>query len=178
MTTYDVELTLDATGSGVRSGMNATGEITVASADSTLYVTVEALMTIGDQTYVMVEAGSAAAFADMPARGAGGWDANARRNGAANGGLALADTRRTQDEGVVSRVLSFIRTPFDALMDWLGLGMQTVEAEQVSGTLMPVELGMQNDEYVEILSGVSEATSCFTPAIARPAPVASSAWTA
>lgn len=38
VTTYDVELTFDAEGSGVRSGMNATGEITVASTDSTLYV--------------------------------------------------------------------------------------------------------------------------------------------
>ena len=40
VTTYDVELTFDAAGSGVRSGMNATGEITVASADDTLYVPV------------------------------------------------------------------------------------------------------------------------------------------
>ncbi|MFQ9448139.1 MAG: efflux RND transporter periplasmic adaptor subunit [Christensenellales bacterium] len=44
-------------GSGVRSGMNATGEITVASTDDTLYVPVEALMTIGDATYLMVENG-------------------------------------------------------------------------------------------------------------------------
>ena len=55
VTTYDVELTFDAAGSGVRSGMNATGEITVASAENTLYVPVEALMTIGDDTYLMVE---------------------------------------------------------------------------------------------------------------------------
>ena len=55
VTTYDVELTFDAAGSGVRSGMNATGEITVASTDDTLYVPVEALMTIGDATYLMVE---------------------------------------------------------------------------------------------------------------------------
>ncbi|MFR8178343.1 MAG: efflux RND transporter periplasmic adaptor subunit [Christensenellales bacterium] len=55
VTTYDVELTFDAAGSGVRSGMNATGEITVASAEDTLYVPVEALMTIGDDTYLMVE---------------------------------------------------------------------------------------------------------------------------
>lgn len=55
VTTYDVELTFDAEGSGVRSGMNATGEITVASTDSTLYVPVEALMTMDNDTYLMVE---------------------------------------------------------------------------------------------------------------------------
>ncbi|MFR8438046.1 MAG: HlyD family efflux transporter periplasmic adaptor subunit [Lachnospiraceae bacterium] len=57
VTTYDVELMFDAAGSGVRSGMNATGEITVASTDDTLYVPIEALMTIGDATYLMVENG-------------------------------------------------------------------------------------------------------------------------
>ena len=36
VTTYDVELTFDAAGTGVRSGMNATGEIEVASADDVL----------------------------------------------------------------------------------------------------------------------------------------------
>ncbi|MBQ2989883.1 MAG: HlyD family efflux transporter periplasmic adaptor subunit, partial [Clostridia bacterium] len=40
VTTYDVELTFDAAGSGVRSGMNATGEIEVASVNDTLYIPV------------------------------------------------------------------------------------------------------------------------------------------
>ena len=37
VTSYDVELTFDAEGTGVRSGMNATGEIQVASADDVLF---------------------------------------------------------------------------------------------------------------------------------------------
>ena len=64
MTTYDVELTFDAAGTGVRSGMNATGEIEVASADDVLYVPVEALMTIKNQTYVMVADGGTTVLAD------------------------------------------------------------------------------------------------------------------
>ena len=55
VTTYDVELTFEAAGTGVRSGMNATGEILVAEKDDVLYVPVEALMTVRNETYVMVE---------------------------------------------------------------------------------------------------------------------------
>ncbi|MBQ2949033.1 MAG: efflux RND transporter periplasmic adaptor subunit [Clostridia bacterium] len=64
VTTYDVELTFDAAGTGVRSGMNATGEITVASTEDTLYVPVEALMTINNETFVMVEDGGSMTLAD------------------------------------------------------------------------------------------------------------------
>ena len=156
VTTYDVELTLDATGSGVRSGMNATGEITVASAESTLYVPVEALMTIGNQTYVMVETGAAAAFAATDTEAEGATRLFGDRAGTAGADAANAGAQQTQDEGVVSRVVSVLRIPYDALMGWLYDGVQRAESAQVSGTLMPVELGMQNDEYVEILSGVSE----------------------
>ena len=38
---------------------------------------------------------------------------------------------------------------------WLYEGVNT-DSQPVSGTLVKVETGMQNDDYVEILSGVSE----------------------
>ena len=38
---------------------------------------------------------------------------------------------------------------------WLYEGVST-DSQQVSGSLVKVETGMQNDDYVEILSGVSE----------------------
>ena len=38
---------------------------------------------------------------------------------------------------------------------WLYEGVNT-DSQQVSGSLVKVETGMQNDDYVEILSGVSE----------------------
>ena len=38
---------------------------------------------------------------------------------------------------------------------WLYEGVNN-DTQQVSGSLVKVETGMQNDDYVEILSGVSE----------------------
>lgn len=173
VTTYDVELTLDATGSGVRSGMNATGEITVASTDSTLYVPVEALMTVGDQTYVMLEDGGAQpAASEWRASGRMGADrSDAVQTGAGRMGAGRMSAEQTPaaqteaapadaaEEGATgaSRIMAGLRGAYDALLSWLYDGALPGDVQQQpTGTLTPVEVGMQNDDYAEILSGVSE----------------------
>ena len=173
VTTYDVELTFDAAGSGVRSGMNATGEITVASTDDTLYVPVEALMTIGDATYLMVENGDGqtAAMSDF-----GGMTLP---DNADFGGMtppdgaptdATGDTAETSDSGETAQrrgrgdfaaqqteqeSSNAFTKAVAAVKTWLYEGVNN-DTQQVSGSLVKVETGMQNDDYVEILSGVSE----------------------
>lgn len=178
VTTYDVELTFDAEGSGVRSGMNATGEITVASTDSTLYVPVEALMTIGNDTYLMVEnAGEAAStmtadsmpdLSSMPQSGSksdfagsfgersgdasSGETSDAQNRG--NRGNAPQRTQNAEAATEESGVIATVRKLYSGVMDWLYADVN--EETQVSGSLVKVTTGMQNDDYVEILSGVSE----------------------
>ena len=169
VTTYDVELTFDAAGSGVRSGMNATGEITVASADDTLYVPVEALMTIGNDTYLMVEDGNGQTaampnFAAMPDNAdfsgmtpPDGTPGDAPDSGDSTDGETtqrrgrgdLAAQQTEQESGnAFTKAVAAVKT-------WLYEGVST-DSQQVSGSLVKVETGMQNDDYVEILSGVSE----------------------
>ena len=171
VTTYDVELTFDAAGSGVRSGMNATGEITVASADDTLYVPVEALMTIGNDTYLMVEDSdgqtmSMPDFANMtppdnadfsgmtPSDGAPSDMADSTDNAdgettqrRGRGDFAAPQTEQ-QSGNVFTKAVAAVKA-------WLYEGVNT-DSQQVNGSLVKVETGMQNDDYVEILSGVSE----------------------
>ena len=173
VTTYDVELTFDAAGSGVRSGMNATGEITVASTDDTLYVPVEALMTIGDATYLMVENGDGQTAA-MPDFGGMTLPDNADFGGMTppDGAPtdATGDTAETSDSGeTVQRrgrgdfaaqqteqeSSNVFTKAVAAVKAWLYEGVNT-DTQQVSSSLVKVETGMQNDDYVEILSGVSE----------------------
>lgn len=173
VTTYDVELTFDTAGSGVRSGMNATGEITVASTDDTLYVPVEALMTIGDATYLMVEKGDGQTAA-MPDFGGMTLPDNADFGGMTppDGAPtdATGDTAETSDSGETAQRRG--RSDFAAqqteqesgnaftkavaaVKAWLYEGVNN-DTQQISGSLVKVETGMQNDDYVEILSGVSE----------------------
>ncbi len=174
VTTYDVELTFDAEGSGVRSGMNATGEITVASTDSTLYVPVEALMTIGNDTYLMVEnegetastmaADSMPDLSNMPQDGSkpdfGGQSGDAssgETSDAQNRGNRGNAPQRTQNAEAAteeSGLIAAVKKLYSGVMDWLYADVN--EETQVSGSLVKVTTGMQNDDYVEILSGVSE----------------------
>lgn len=190
VTTYDVELTFDAEGSGVRSGMNATGEITVASTDSTLYVPVEALMTMGNDTYLMVEnAGETAStmaadsmselsnmqqggnmpdLSSMPQGGSkpdfagsfgerssdasSGETSDAQNRG--NRGNAPQRTQNAEAATEESGLIAAVKKLYSGVMDWLYADVN--EETQVSGSLVKVTTGMQNDDYVEILSGVSE----------------------
>ena len=190
VTTYDVELTFDAEGSGVRSGMNATGEITVASTDSTLYVPVEALMTIGNDTYLMVEnAGETAStmtadsmpdlssmpqdgsmpdLSNMPQDGSkpdfggsfGGQSGDASSGekldaqNRGNRGNAPQQTQNAEAATEESGLIPAVKKLYSGVMDWLYADVN--EETQVSGSLVKVTTGMQNDDYVEILSGVSE----------------------
>ena len=178
VTTYDVELTFDAEGSGVRSGMNATGEITVASTDSTLYVPVEALMTIGNDTYLMVEnAGKTAStmtadsMPDLSSMPQGGSKSDfAGSSGERSGDASSGETSDAQNRGnrgnapqrtqnaeaatEESGLIPAVKKLYSGVMDWLYADVN--EETQVSGSLVKVTTGMQNDDYVEILSGVSE----------------------
>lgn len=209
VTTYDVELTFDASGTGVRSGMNATGEITVASTDSTLYVPVEALMTIGNDTYLMVEdttgttgaaqsapdlsgmpdmsnmpqGGNMPDMSDVPQNGNmpdfsgsfGGQsgdtsssgrqaaddasadaadadtNADAQNRGNRGGRMQTAETTETTEE---NGFIAAAKKLYSGVMEWLYADVNT--QSQVTGSLVKVTTGMQNDDYVEILSGVSE----------------------
>lgn len=190
VTTYDVELTFDAEGSGVRSGMNATGEITVASTDSTLYVPVEALMTMDNDTYLMVEnegetastmtadsmpdlssmpqGGSKTDLSNMPQDGSkpdfggsfgeqsgdasSGETSDAQNRG--NHGNAPQRTQNAEAATEESGLIAAVKKLYSGVMDWLYADVN--EETQVSGSLVKVTTGMQNDDYVEILSGVSE----------------------
>lgn len=178
VTTYDVELTFDAEGSGVRSGMNATGEITVASTDSTLYVPVEALMTMDNDTYLMVEnagetastmaadsmpelsnmpqSGSkpdfAGSFGEQSGNASSGETSDAQNRG--NRGNAPQRTQNAEAATEESGLIAAVKKLYSGVMDWLYADVN--EETQVSGSLVKVTTGMQNDDYVEILSGVSE----------------------
>lgn len=179
VTTYDVELTFDAAGTGVRSGMNATGEIEVASADDVLYVPVEALMTIKNQTYVMVADGGTTVLADAAQSAASGSQRGSRGQGMQGGmpssgqmpdkdsmpnagGMPEGMTpggepaQAEEETGLAAKAKSLVSGVTDKVRAWLYEGVETTSAAQVTGSLVKVEVGMQNDDYAQITSGLSE----------------------
>lgn len=181
VTTYDVELTFDAAGTGVRSGMNATGEIQIAAADDVLYVPVEALMTINNEKYVMVADGGSMvlsdAFAGQSSRSAqrgsrpagmpdmGNMPSGAGRPGNMPEGMQGMDNagkanEAAEDSAVKDSLIDTVREKAMAIYArvraWLYEGVELSSAEQVTGSVVKVTVGMQNDDYAEITSGLSE----------------------
>ncbi len=168
VTTYDVQLAFEAEGTGVRSGMNATGEITIAEKSDALYVPVEALMTISNETYVMVADGGSQSLSSA-AKSAGGsrqsrgqmpdmsgmpdFSGNMPDFGSMPG--RSGETQETGDQSLIDRAKAFALRAYAGIRAWLYEGVQQ-SAEQVTGSLVEVTTGLQNDEYVEILSGLSE----------------------
>ena len=227
VTTYDVELSFDAAGTGVRSGMNATGEIEIASKSSTLFVPVEAIMTINNTTYVMVEDGGSQTLASAASasgsastasgsstgkgsRGTTGGSAPSDMGsgapsmggapdmggapnmgampemsgdtGASRGGKSRQETAPVETETEpTAQEKSFLANAIDGakglyakLMAWLYADAAS-GAEAVTGSLVQVTVGMQNDDYAEILSGVSAGQTVLYTATSSSS---SSSWNA
>lgn len=171
VTTYDVELAFESEGTGVRSGMNATGEITIDSKSDTLYVPIEAIMTINDETYVMVAGGTQtmdlSSFSGGQ-RGDRGRGEDAEQTGEISdkGGMpGMSDMGEMPDMSNMpdmngmkqenSGDTSKIKFLISAVRAWLYDGVDS-GATQMTGTLTKVTVGMENDDYAEILDGLSE----------------------
>ena len=99
-------------------------------------------------------AGSMPGADSMPGRGempqAGGMNPTgnapeAERSAEKTGYKAMLDTAKTKALALK-----------DKLMAWLYEGVETGGAQQVTGSLVPVETGLKNDDHVEILSGLNE----------------------
>ena len=188
VTTYDVALSFDAAGTGVRSGMNATSEIIVAEKEDALYIPVEALMIMNNETYVMVADADAAAVPsgmtgqENQKRKTTRENASGESEGMAPGRQGTGSTGEgtrpsggTRPEGAVrsssesterssrnqqaateeNGILAWLKSIPAKIHDWLYAGIPQEEST-VTGSLVKVTTGLQNDESVEIVEGLKE----------------------
>ena len=135
-------------------------------------------MTIGNDTYLMVEnAGETAStmtadsmselsnmsqdgskpdfggsFGGQSGDASSGETADAQNHG--NRGNAPQRTQNAEAATEESGLIPAVKKLYSGVMDWLYADVN--EETQVSGSLVKVTTGMQNDDYIEILSGVSE----------------------
>lgn len=157
VSTYDVKLSFDSAGTGVRPGMNASGQVQVAHTDTTLYIPVEALMTMGDGQYVMVSGGSAAQT-NM------GMGAPAFAGTSSGDGMQSAARQRPQEGAFGNDTQAGNRQRSDGNGQGNFSGAQNGFAPSTgatdgtgaaTGALRAVTTGLVNDDYVEIVSGLS-----------------------
>ena len=67
-----------------------------------------------------------------------------------------AASEQTGVAGVIEKAKALAGQAVGFVKDWLYEGVETKSAQQATGSLVEVETGMQNDDYAEILSGLSE----------------------
>ena len=60
------------------------------------------------------------------------------------------------DMSIVDKAKRIAKKAVEAFRAWLYEGVEVQSAEQVTGSLVEVSVGMQNDDYAEITSGLSE----------------------
>jgi len=69
---------------------------------------------------------------------------------------AGGETAKTGVQGILEQAKTLFNQAVGFVKDWLYEGVEVHSAQQVTGSLVQVETGMQNDDYAEILSGLEE----------------------
>lgn len=144
VTSYPVTVTLD-TATGLMAGMSASCTIAIDKASDVLYVPVGAIQTIANKKYVLVSASSASS-------GNTAGDAKAMPSG----------SDMVRPSGAAGGTLP---TGFPNIGS-VGTGSGTsisAAAAGAQGTLVEVTLGLVNDSYAEIKTGLSEGQIVLVP---------------
>lgn len=178
VTTYDVRLNFDSAGTGVRSGMNASGQVQVAHVDDALQIPAEALMTINNQTFVLVAGDGTDSGADSSAQPQAAADSGAAsatdadtNNASTESGempaMASGDASSGQGSGQRPDFSNMSEEEIAQMREQRGsdggtmpegVSMSSTQGTTTTsgeGTLRAVTTGIANDDYVQILSGLS-----------------------
>lgn len=163
--TYDVKIKINETES-LLAGMNANANIILSQAENTLMVPLEAVTKMGDRAFVRV-IGTEGANQQQTGNGKirGNWGQNGNGNSATTGGAdrkAAAGTADSNNDNSNQGRNSQNNAGTSERRQMTGA--LAANQEYYAGTVMKaVELGMNNDEYVEIKSGLTEGDVVVLP---------------
>lgn len=134
VTTYNVTLTIDET-EDLRIGMNASAEILVDSRQDVIILPLEAIQWQGDRPYVLLAGGNA------PQEGAQAPGGQVQFFTGGDPGDLTEEERQA-----LTNMQSF-----------------TASATGTQGTVQFVEVGMMNEQFAEIISGIEEGDMVLMP---------------
>jgi HlyD family secretion protein len=142
VTTYDVVVAVkDPT--GIKLGMNANVNILVESKENALVIPAEALVESNGNKFVMVE--NTAAGTSTTSTGNNTPSQNSAAQGTGTNGQATTGTRQNATNG--QRAQGFKTGQATG-------GTQNTTA--ASGRLVPIKTGLETENYIEVLEGVTE----------------------
>lgn len=156
--TYDVTIKINET-ENLLAGMNANATIILDKADNVLVLPIEAVTQRGDKAFVWVKGSSGDSSQQNQTRGA---DNNPSANmgqfrNRAEGAQKPADSTENNDEN------SQRRNPSSTNTGKMPTAFTQNREYYANATMKPVEVGLTNDTYIEIKSGLSEGDEVILP---------------
>lgn len=154
VTTYPVTISFNGSDS-IKGGMNANAEIYVSNKNNVLYVPIEAVQKMRDRALVMVKTDNSEGAENDRANGLGnetntGKNSRTERNGANNtrGGAG------NQAGGTNG-----------AMPNMMAGGRSQNSSYYVNAVPRMVEVGINNETYIEIISGLNEGDEVILPPV-------------
>ncbi|MBU3155375.1 efflux RND transporter periplasmic adaptor subunit [Clostridium estertheticum] len=153
VTTFVVTIKINDNLGILKGGMNANGEIEVSNKDNILYVPIEAITTVNDKSYVYIKTAGVRSSADGAMGGQPGEDTTT--TGSSKESAAKVTTKITQDaKSARAKAKATDKTS----------GKASTKVNYYDGsTKTQVEVGANNDTYIEITSGVKEGDVIVLP---------------
>ena len=186
VTTYPVTVQINETDK-LKGGMNANAEIIVNQKTNTLYVPIEAVQKMGNRTFVMVQtdaktaaaartqqgartgaggAGQYGAGNGANANGSGSGGANANRAaGGANGGNANRTAGGGNGGNYGQSGGNTNRASTGNAASSAAKGTSAQSTYYANAIMKPVVVGISNDTYIEITSGLQQSDIVILPPV-------------
>lgn len=161
VTTYPVVISIPYT-EGMRPGMNITAEIYVQDKQNTLYVPIESIQKIGTKSYVIVKGGTGNGYDELTKliqenrQKSSASSSNATKSTTTSGNKNSTSSSKTNSSSSSKTTSS--SSSKSSTTKTTSTAKVTVNYSQyyANTTLKEVEIGINNDSSIEILSGVSE----------------------
>ncbi len=172
VTTYDVTVTVDDDSvSMLKTGMNVDCEIFVTDKQDVLMVPLEAVIKMGDKSFVYVinsdtadeqsgQDGQAAADGQNAQNGPAGSEGQQRFNRAQRSNNTSSSASGSQGGQATGNSASTVQAGFAK-----AAGRTNADTYYKGATLVKIETGISNETYIEILDGLTEGQKIVLPQI-------------
>lgn len=181
VTTYPVTISIPNT-EGIKQGMNISAEIFLENKQNVLYVPIEAVQKVGGKAFVMVQkTGNETGASGMPTDGVKSMDrqaakdeaqkdiqnsqnnSNKKSNASTKQNNKSSGTQAGSSQGTTASGKASAQSS-SAGQTQNKAAVNTKYAEYYANTVMkPVEIGVNNESYIEIVSGLAEGDEVVLP---------------
>lgn len=175
VTTFPVTVKIDGSLDKLKGGMNANANIVVSNKENVLYVPIEAITTINGKSFVRVKgtgnSGYQGASVDSSSSGRSSSTGSTRKSSfgsSQSGGEGGGEPGGEQGQSTSNTNEATVSTNFSSTSrsrtSYLRTGSSKNQGYYAGTVMKQVQVGVSNDTYIEITSGLNEGDVVVLPA--------------